>query len=102
MKRGRQTRNQLLAQPVDKQLGHLMRPRTQLEHGNACAEGIDGHPEPEDLRVAAQARAQFIQLQMWEHSVAEGALMQRLGMGSRPRQPACDRGMPDAKDPFCR
>jgi hypothetical protein len=50
------------------------------------------------LGVATQPRAQFIQLQMREHKVAEGALMQRLGMGSSPHQPACDRGMSHAKD----
>ncbi len=66
------------------------------------SERIDGHPEPQDLCVAAQPRAQFIELQMGEHKVAEGALMQRLGMGSRPHQPACDRGMSNTKDAFRR
>jgi hypothetical protein len=44
------------------------------------ARRINGHPEPEDLRVAAQARAQFIQLQMGEHKIAEGALVLPLDM----------------------
>jgi hypothetical protein len=35
VKRGRQKGGHLLAQPVDKQLGHLMRPRTQLQHWHA-------------------------------------------------------------------
>ena len=62
------------------------------------ARRIDGHPEPEDLRLAAQARSQLIQLHMRKHEIAEGALMQGLGMRSCPQQPARDRRMPDPKD----
>ncbi len=83
MKRGKQKGGQLISQVVDELLSHLVRPRTQLEHRNARGEWINGHPEPEHLRVAAQACSQFIQLEMWEHKVAEGALMHRLGMGTR-------------------
>ncbi len=79
------------------QLG-MMRPRTQLEHRNALAEWIDGHPEPEHLRVAAQARSQLIQLHMRNHEIAERALMQGLGMRSCPQQPARDGDMPDPKN----
>jgi hypothetical protein len=59
---------------------------------------IDGHPEPEDLCVAAQARSQLIYLHMRKHEIAEGALMQGLGMCSCPQQPARDGGMSDSKD----
>lgn len=33
---------------------------------------IDGHPEPEDLCVVAQARSQLIYLYMRKHEIAEG------------------------------
>jgi hypothetical protein len=85
VKRGRQKGGHLLAQAVDEQLRHQVRPRAQLEHWNARGERIDGHPEPENLRVAAQARSQLIQLHMRKHEVAEGALMQGLAMRSCPR-----------------
>ena len=75
-------------QAVDEQMSHAMGAWTQQPHRNACGERIDGHPEPEHLGVATQPRAEFIELQMGEHKVAEGALMQHLGMGSRPHQPA--------------
>ena len=61
-KEGQAARNQLLAQAVDEQLSHAMGARTQLPHWNACGERIDGHPEPQDLGMAAQPRAEFIEL----------------------------------------
>jgi hypothetical protein len=70
VKRGRQKGGQLISQVVDEQLGHLMRPRAQVEHRNPLGEWIDGHPEPQDLRVAAQACSQFIQLQMRDLEMA--------------------------------
>ncbi len=62
MKRGRQKGGQLLAQAVDEQMSHAMGARTQRHHWNACGERIDGHPEPQDLGVAAQPCAEFIEL----------------------------------------
>jgi hypothetical protein len=83
VKRGRQKGGQLIAQAVDEQLSHQVCPRAQLERRNALGEGIDGHPEPQDLRVAAQACSQFIQLQVRDLEMARcGALMQGLGMRS--------------------
>ena len=61
-KEGQAARNQLLAQAVDEQLGHPVGARTELQHGNACGERIDVDPEPQDLGVAAQPRAEFIEL----------------------------------------
>jgi hypothetical protein len=98
VKIGRQKGGQLFSHVVDKQVGNAVGPRAQKQHQNALSERIDGDPEPEHLGVATQPRAQFIQLQMREHKVAEGALMQRLGMGSRPHQPAGDCCMSNAKD----
>ncbi len=102
MKRAKQKGGQLLAQPVDEQLRHLVRSRTQLEHRNARGEGIDSHPEPEHLGVTAQARAKFVHLQMRQRELTKGALMQGLGMGPCPYEPKCDRRMSKAKDPLSR
>jgi hypothetical protein len=98
VKRGKLKGGQLLAQPVDEQLRHLVRSRTQLEHRNALGEWIDGHPEPQNLRVAAQACSQFIQLQMRDLEMAERALMQDLGIRSCLQQPVRDRRMPDPQN----
>ena len=60
---GQAARSQLLAQPVDDEMGHLVGSRTQLKHRNTLGERIDSYPEPEHLCVTTQARPQFIQLQ---------------------------------------
>jgi len=82
VKIGRQKGGQLLAQAVNEQMSHALGVRTQQPHGNACGERIDGHPEPQDLCVAAQPRAEFIELQMGKGELAEGAFMQALSMRS--------------------
>jgi hypothetical protein len=73
VKRGRQKGGQLLAQAVDEQEGHTVGARTELQHGNTCGERIDDDPEPQDLGVAAQPRAQFVQWQMRQREVTTGA-----------------------------
>ncbi len=54
---GQAARSQLLSQAVDEQMSHTMGARTQLPHWNTFGEWIDGHPEPQDLGMAAQSRA---------------------------------------------
>jgi hypothetical protein len=99
---GRQKGAQLLSQRVDEELGHVLGAGTQLEDGNALAQRINGDPEPQDLGVAAQPRAQFVQWQMRQREVTKGALMQGLGMRPCPQEPMCDGRMSKAKDPFSR
>ncbi len=60
VKIGRQKGSQLLAQAVDDEVGHAVGTWTQVEGGNALGERINGHPEPEHLRVVAQPGAQFV------------------------------------------
>ena len=43
-------------------MSHAMGARTQQPHGNAFGKWIDDDPEPQDLGVAAQPRAEFIEL----------------------------------------
>jgi hypothetical protein len=79
---GQAAGSQLLAQAVNEQLSRALGARTQQQHWNACGERIDGHPEPQDLGMAAQPRAQFIELQMGKGELTEGAFMQALSMRS--------------------
>jgi len=41
-------------------------------------EGINGQPEPEHLPLVTEPCAQFVQLQVWEPKMAEGAVVQDL------------------------
>jgi hypothetical protein len=55
-------RSQDGTQAVNQQVGHLVRPWTQLEDRNAFGERIQGDPQPEHLGTMAQACAYFVQL----------------------------------------
>ena len=57
---------------------HVLRTGTQLEHGKNLRARINGEPQPKHVFIAAQPGAQFIQLQVREPEVAEGALVQGL------------------------
>jgi len=73
----------------------------EMEHRKDLGERIDGQPEPDHLCGAAQPGSQFVQLEMWEPEVAEGALMQGLCVLASARQPGSDRGLPVAEDTLC-
>jgi hypothetical protein len=60
---------------MDDPLCHVLRAGTQLEDRNDLCKGVDGQPEPEHVLIAAQPGAQFIQLEVWEPEMAEGALV---------------------------
>ena len=64
-------------------MGHVLRSRTELKHGKNLRQGINGQPEPEHLCGAAQPGAEFVQLEVRDVEVAEGALMEDLSV------PAC-------------
>jgi hypothetical protein len=98
VKTGRQKGGQLLPQRVDEELGHVLGAGIQREDGNALAQRINGHPEPQHLCGTAQSGSELIQLDMREHQLAEGALVQALRVRSCPHEPGRDSGMPDAKD----
>jgi hypothetical protein len=83
---GRQKGGQLLPQRVDEELGHVLGAGTQREDGNALAQWINGHPEPEHLCGTAQSSAELIQLDMGEHQLAERAFVQALRVRSRPHE----------------
>lgn len=66
--------NELLTQRVDQGRSCVLGPSCST--GMIAASGVDRQPQPENMRPAAQAGAQFIQLEMREGEVLQGALMQ--------------------------
>ncbi len=59
---------------------HVLRARPKLEDGKNLRAGVDGQPEPQHVLRAAQPGTQFIQLEVREPEMAEGALVQGLGV----------------------
>jgi hypothetical protein len=51
-----------------------------MEDGKNLCGGVDGQPQPQHLCGAAQPGAQFVQLQVRELEVAEGAFVQGLSV----------------------
>jgi len=83
---------------VDEQMRHVLRAGTELKHGKNLRAGVDGQPQPENLFVAAQPGSQFIQLEVRELEITEGALVQGLRMLASARQPGGDGGLSVAED----
>jgi hypothetical protein len=79
---------------------HVLRARTELEDGKKLGASVDGQPQPEHLCGAAEPRAQFVQLQVREVEMAEGALVQGMCMFPSACQPGGDGGLSVAEDPF--
>jgi hypothetical protein len=86
---------------MDDHVGRILCTGSKMEHRKDLRERIDGQPEPDHLCGAAQPCSQFVQLEMWEPEVAEGALMQGLCVLASASQPGCDRGLPVAEDTLC-
>jgi hypothetical protein len=86
VKRGRQKGGQDLSQAMENRMCHILRAGTQMEDGKDLGEGIDGQPEPQHLLRAAEPGAQFIQLEVRELKMAEGALVQGLSVRARASQ----------------
>jgi hypothetical protein len=78
VKSGRQKGDQEVLQGMDDQMRRMLCAGAEMEHRKYLRERINGQPEPDHLCGAAQPGAQFVQLEMWEPEVAEGALMQGL------------------------
>ena len=59
---------------------HVLRARTQLEDGKKLRARIDGQPQPQHLFGTAQPSAQFVQLEVGEPELTEGAFVEGLSM----------------------
>ena len=51
---------------MDELMGHVLCSGAELQHRKNFRAGINGQPEPLHLRMAAQPRAQFVQLEVRE------------------------------------
>ena len=91
-------RNQELSQGVDDYVYRILCAGAEMEHGKNLREGIYGQPEPEHVCGAAQPGTQFVQLEVREPEMAEGALVQGLCVLASTSQPGSDRGLPITED----
>ena len=91
---------QHLSQGVYYRMGHVLGAGTQLEHWQYLRARIDDQPEPLHLCMAAQPRAQFVQLQVREPQMSEGPLVQGLGVLACTREPPHDGRLTRAEDAF--
>ncbi len=71
---------QALSESVDEQMCHVLCAGTQIEDGKKFGARVDGQPEPAYLSGAAQAGAQFIQLQMRDLELTKEAFVHGLCM----------------------
>src|SRR5215472_16616164 len=79
---------------------HVLRTGAEMKDGKNLRARVDGQPQPDDLFVAAQPGSQFIQLEVREVEIAEGALVEGVRMLTSARQPGGDGGLPAAEDPL--
>ncbi len=71
-----------------------------MEHGKNLGTRVDCQPEPEYLLMAAEPCSEFVQLQVWEVQMAEGASVQGLRMLPCTSEPSRDGRLSVAKDPL--
>ena len=100
MKSGTQKGGQALSQGVDHPMSHVLCARTELKHRQNLREGIDGQPQPEHLRGAAQPGAQLVQLEVREMEMEEEALVQGVRVPACTSEPPRNRGLSKAEDPL--
>jgi len=79
--------SQNLSQAVDNPMGRVLCTGIELKHRKHLGEGIDGQPQPQHLVRTPQPGAQFVQLEVWEPEMAEGALVQGLCVLAGTGQP---------------
>jgi hypothetical protein len=80
VKSGRQKGGQDVSQGVNNHVRCMLGAGAEGKYRNCLGEGIDGQPQPENLCGAALPGAQFVQLEVREPEMAEGALVQALSV----------------------
>jgi hypothetical protein len=80
VKRGTQKGGQDLSHSVNDRMRRDLRAGTHMEDRKNFREGVDGQPEPEHLLMVAEPCSEFVQLQVCEVEMAEGAFVQDLRM----------------------
>src|SRR5260370_4662233 len=74
--------------------------RTEMKDGQDLRGGVDSPRQAQDLSVAAEPGAQFVQLEMRKLEVAEKVLVEGLSMLPSAGQPGGYRGLTVAEDTF--
>jgi hypothetical protein len=98
--KGEAARDQVVSQGVNDAMRGILRARAKMEDGKKLRTGVDRQPEPQHMLRAAQPRAQFIQLDVWDLEGVEAALMEDLRVSACTSEPRRDGGLSVAKDPF--
>jgi hypothetical protein len=99
VKSARQKGGQDVPQGVNDRMRRKLRAGAEMEHRKKLGEGINGQPEPQHLFGAAQPGAQFVQLEVRKPEGAKEALVSRLSVRARARQPRGDGGLSIAENP---
>jgi hypothetical protein len=73
-----------------------------MEDRKNLRSGVDGQPQPQDVGVAAQPGAQFVQLEIGKLEMTEKVLVEGVSVLPSAGQPGGDRRLMVAEDPFCR
>jgi hypothetical protein len=100
VKRGRQKGGEELLQGVDDPMRRVLRAGAQMERRQKLGARADRQPQPEHLLRTPQPGAQFVQVQVREVEMAEGAFVQELRVLASTSQPGGDGGLSKAEDPF--
>ncbi len=96
-KHGQAAGGEPLPQIMHHAVCRVLGPWPQVEHRDEFAERIDGHPEPEHMRPAAQPRAQFVELDVGQVEIVKDAVVERGTVLAGARHPGGDGGVPMAK-----
>jgi len=73
-------------QGVNDRMRRVLRAGADMQDRKNLGARIDGHPQPEHLCGAAEPGSHFIQLEVRDVKVAEGALVQGLSVRASTRQ----------------
>src|SRR5947209_19436552 len=90
-------RSHELSQGMDDAMGHVLCSGAELKHRKNYGARINAQPEPLHLPMAAQPRAQFVELEVREPKMAEGPLVQGLRVLASTSQPGGNGGLSQAE-----
>jgi hypothetical protein len=81
-------------------MGRMLCAETQMEDGKYLRTWVDRQPQPQDVCVAAEPGAQFVQLEIRKLEVAEKVLVEALSVLPSAGRPGGDGGLTVSEDPF--
>jgi hypothetical protein len=99
---GQTVRGEPVSELVDDRMRRSLRPGTEMQDRNAFRERVHHNPEPEHLDSVAEARAQFVKLEMGQMEMAEPAVVKDGAVFASPYEPGRDRAFTVPKHPHSR